>query len=267
MSQGYNIFRIPFMMERMIPTNLTGPLATGYFNNYSIAVDYITSNGGYAVVDAHNYGRYYGNIITDTAGFQQFWNTIAKEYASNSRVIFDTNNEYHDMDQTLVLNLNQAAIDGIRAAGATTQYIFAEGNSWTGAWTWNTTNNNLANLTDPYNKIVYEMHQYLDSDGSGTDTSCVSDDIGVQRVEGATAWLKEYGKLGFLGEYAGGPDSTCDAAITGMLNHMQTNSDVWLGACWWAGGPWWGTSTVYSFEPPSGAAYEYYDSTLEAYNP
>jgi Cellulase (glycosyl hydrolase family 5). len=40
------------------------------------------------------------------------------------------------MDNQLVLPLNQAAIDGIRAAGATLQLIFVEGNSWTGAWTW-----------------------------------------------------------------------------------------------------------------------------------
>lgn len=61
---------------------------------------------------------------------------MAARFASNSHVIFDTNNEYHDMDNTLVGQLNQAAINGIRAAGATTQYIFVEGNSYTGAWTW-----------------------------------------------------------------------------------------------------------------------------------
>jgi hypothetical protein len=38
------------------------------------------------------------------------------------------------MDNTLVGQLNQAAIDGIREVGATTQYIFVEGNAWTGAW-------------------------------------------------------------------------------------------------------------------------------------
>ena len=38
------------------------------------------------------------------------------------------------MDQSLVVNLNQAAINGIRAAGATSQYITVEGNDWTGAW-------------------------------------------------------------------------------------------------------------------------------------
>jgi len=61
---------------------------------------------------------------------------VAKLFANNDKVVFDTNNEYHDMDQNLVVRLNQAAIDGIRAAGATSQYIFVEGNSWSGAWTW-----------------------------------------------------------------------------------------------------------------------------------
>jgi hypothetical protein len=80
-------------------------------------------------------------VISDTAGFKTWWTTVAKRYAANDHVIFDTNNEYHDMDNTLVYDLNQAAIDGIRAAGATSQYIFVEGNSWTGAWTWVTSTN------------------------------------------------------------------------------------------------------------------------------
>jgi endoglucanase len=81
-------------------------------------------------------GRYYNNIISDVDGFKAWWATTAKLFASNDKVIFDTNNEYHDMDNSLVARLNQAAIDGIRGAGATSQYIFVEGNSWTGAWTW-----------------------------------------------------------------------------------------------------------------------------------
>lgn len=88
------------------------------------------------MIDPHNFGRYYGNVISDTAGFQAWWNTVASRFATNSLVIFDTNNEYHDMDNSLVAQLNQAAINGIRAAGATTQIIFVEGNSYTGAWTW-----------------------------------------------------------------------------------------------------------------------------------
>jgi endoglucanase len=169
------------------------------------------------------------------------------------------------MDESLVFDLNQAGIIGIRAAGATSQYIFAEGNSWTGASTWNTTNDSLKTLNDPYNLLIFEMHQYLNSDGSGSSADCISSTIGVELVEGATAWLQENGKLGVLGEFAGGPNTVCMEAITGLLNHLETNSDVWLGAVWWSAGPAWPVGTYGDFEPPSGTAYEYYDTLLKSY--
>ncbi|KAI0124820.1 glycoside hydrolase family 5 protein [Xylariales sp. AK1849] len=259
--KGMNIFRVPTMMERIIPSQLTGSFNETYVAGLDDIVSYITGKGAYAIIDPHNYGRYYGNarrffIITDTAGFKAWWTTVAKRYASNGNVIFDTNNEYHDMDNTLVGQLNQAAIDGIRAAGATSQYIFVEGNSWTGAWHWisSGTDTAMAALTDPSNKIIYEMHQYLDSDGSGTTTACVSTTIGQERLTAATAWLKSNNKVGIIGETAGGSNSQCISALQGMLSYMQNNSDVWAGWLWWGGGPWW-ADYIYSMEPPSGTAY------------
>lgn len=168
------------------------------------------------------------------------------------------------MDQDLVLKLNQAAIDGIREAGAKSQYIFIEGNSYTGAWTWTDVNDNLKALTDPQDKIVYEMHQYLDSDGSGTSETCVSTTIGKERVTDATQWLKDNNKVGIIGEFAGGVNDNCKTAITGMLDYLGDNSDVWLGALWWGAGPWWG-DYIFSMEPPSGTAYTGMLSTLEPY--
>ena len=253
-------------MERMVQSGVSSSLNSAYLQNLTTVVDYITSRGAYAILDPHNFGRYHGAVITDTAAFKSFWTKLAGAFASNAKVAFDTNNEYNQMDQTLVLNLNQAGIDGIRAAGATSQYIFVEGNSWTGAWTWNTTNTNLASLADPQDKIVYEMHQYLDTDGSGTSAACVSSNIGIQRVVGATDWLKQNRKVGILGEFAAGPNTQCRMAVQGMLDHLAANSDVWLGALWWSAGPWW-ADYMYGFEPPGGVAYQYYDSLLTQYAP
>ncbi|KAK4209136.1 glycoside hydrolase superfamily [Rhypophila decipiens] len=256
MSKGFNTFRIPFMMERLIPNQLTGSINTAYAQGLQDIVNYVTSKGAYAVIDPHNFGRYYDKVITDVAGFKAWWTTTAKLFPTNDKVIWDTNNEYHDMDQTLVFNLNQAAIDGIRAAGATSQYILVEGNSWSGAWTWVSSGNgaSLLNLKDPQDKIIYEMHQYLDSDGSGTSTACVSSTIGTERLQAATNWLKANNKKGLLGETAGGANAQCIGALTGMLSYMAANSDVWTGWLWWGGGPWWG-DYIYGMEPPSGTAY------------
>ncbi|KAJ5132129.1 endo-a-1-4-glucanase [Penicillium atrosanguineum] len=263
-NNGMNIFRVQFMMERLVPGSITGSFDTTYLERLTTVVNYITNAGAHAVIDAHNYGRYNGAIITSTSDFQTFWHNVAGQFKSNSLVIFDTNNEYNSMDQTLVLDLNQAAINGIRAAGATSQYIFVEGNSWTGAWTWTTVNDNMKDLTDPEDKIVYEMHQYLDSDGSGTGATCVSTTIGVERVKSATQWLIDNGKKGILGEFAGGVNSDCETAISGMLSYMADNANVWTGAMWWAAGPWW-ANYIFSIEPPSGPAYTGMLSTLKPY--
>ncbi len=165
------------------------------------------------------------------------------------------------MDNSLVVKLNQAAIDGIRSAGATSQWIFVEGNSWSGAWTWvgfvmissalahllgasallankgffaqTTTSGNSAgmgSLKDPQDKIVYEMHQYLDSDGSGTSATCVSSTIGQEAHQGSHRVAQEQWQEGH--HQARPPavrSAQCISALTGMLSYMASNSDVWQG--------------------------------------
>lgn len=182
-------------------------------------------------------------------------------------MIFDCNNEFHDEPSNdLVASLNQACIDGVRSAGATTQYIFVEGTSYTGAWTWVSSGNSVSmlNITDPSDKIIYEMHQYLDSDGSGTSATCVNNTIGADRIAEATQWLKTNGKLGIIGEFAGGANSVCQEAVEGMLEAMSEASDVWMGALWWGAGPWWG-DYIFSLEPSEGTGYTYYMDTLKGY--
>lgn len=49
-----------------------------------------------------------------------------------------------------------------------------------------------------------EMHQYLDSDGSGTSPTCVSPTIGAERLQDATQWLQQNNLKGFLGEIGAG---------------------------------------------------------------
>ena len=165
-ASGMNTFRINTLMERMIPDTLTGSFDAAYMGNLSEQVDYITGKGAYAMITPHNYGRYYGEVITDVEGFGAFWAKVAEEYAGNEKVVFDTNNEFHDMSSSLVAELNQAAIDAIRGAGASSQWIHVEGNAWTGAWTWTTTTGTdgktnaetMGALTDPEDKLVYQVH-------------------------------------------------------------------------------------------------------------
>jgi len=171
-NKGYNSFRVNFLMERLVPNQMTGSLDAAYLQNLTETVAGITKLGAYALIVPHNYGRYNGEIITSTEDFGTFWKTVAAEFKDNDKVIFDTNNEFHDESSTLVASLNQAAINAIRSAGATSQYITVEGNAYTGAWTWTTTQGTdgktngetMGALTDSVDgKLLYQMHQYLDS--------------------------------------------------------------------------------------------------------
>ncbi|KAG8724647.1 hypothetical protein FRC09_016192 [Ceratobasidium sp. 395] len=257
MAQGMNFFRIPFLMERLVPpaNGLGGAFDQTYLSGLKSIVTYITNKGGYAAIDPHNYMRYNGNIITSTTDFAKFWTNLSNQFKSNNKVIFDIINEPNGIAASDVFNLNQAAVNAIRAAGSTSQLILVEGTSWTGAWTWVSAGNADAfkGLKDPNNNIAIEMHQYLDSDGSGTSGTCVSSTILAERLAAATSWLKANNFKGFLGEVGAGSNDACIAAIKGGLCAMQ-QSGVWLGVSWWAAGPWWGNSYFTSIEPPSGAA-------------
>ncbi|KAG8888776.1 hypothetical protein FRB98_006788 [Tulasnella sp. 332] len=268
---GFNTFRVTFLMERMSPpaTGLTGPFNATYLSGLTTIVDYITAKGAYALIDPHNFMRYDNAVISDTTAFSTWWVNLAAVFKSNANVIFDLQNEPYGIDATTVYTLMQDAVNAIRASGATEQLIVVEGTSYTGAWTWISSGNGaaFAGLTDPSKNIAIEMHQYLDSDGSGTYDTCVNNTIGVNRLEAATQWLQENNFKGLLGEIGAASNTVCIEAVSGAMAYMQEAGSPWLGALWWAAGPWWGTYFM-SIEPPSGAAIpDVLPQALEPYLP
>ena len=74
-------------MERMAQGSMTATLNAGYLANYSTVINHITSKGAKAIIDPHNYGRYNNAIITDTKGFQTFWQNLATQFKSNANVV------------------------------------------------------------------------------------------------------------------------------------------------------------------------------------
>jgi endoglucanase len=92
-------------------------------------------------------------------------------------------NEPHNIpDMAVWAGTVQAAVTAIRQAGATTQLILLPGNDFTGAQTF-VNNGSAGNLSTVHNldgtntSLIFDVHKYLDSDGSGTHTGCVSNHI------------------------------------------------------------------------------------------
>ena len=273
-SKGMNTFRLPFRWERLQQSQ-NAALDTTELARMDTFVTYATSQGAYVILDPHNFQRYYpdsGNYQSSTKGlvgtdvpdsaFTDFWSKLAGHYKDNSKVIFGLMNEPNTMSTAQLVTSENAAIAAIRATGAT-NLILVPGNAWTGAWTWSNTDYNGANAEEMLNIVdsganfAFEVHQYMDSDGSGTSATIANNDsqIGVSRLSTFTNWLKENNRKGFLGEFAvansvvgGAASQIGDEVVDNMLSYMEANSDVWLGWTWWASGPWWG-EYLFTLEP------------------
>ncbi|KAG8982962.1 hypothetical protein FRB90_006437, partial [Tulasnella sp. 427] len=228
---GFNAFRVAFLMERLSPpaNGLTGAFDSTYLASLQSTVSYITGKGAYVAIDPHNYLRYNGSVISDSAAFTTWWKNLATLFKGNSHVIFDLQNEPYGIDASTVASFMQAAVNGIRAIGAT-NLILVEGTAWSGAWSWTSSGNAaaFAGFTDPANNFAIEMHQYLDSDSSGTSATCVSSTIGAERIADATTWLKNNNFKGFLGEIGAGSNDACIAAVKGALTAMQAADSPWI---------------------------------------
>jgi endoglucanase len=254
--KGMTIFRLPFHWERLQQSQhaefeIQEQMRMDEFVNYA------TSKGAYVLIDPHNFARYYGNIIGESkvpvSAYTDFWSKLASHYRENDKVIFGLMNEPNTMSTELWLSDANAAIQAIRATGAT-NLILVPGNAWSGAASWGQnwygTPNAIAMLQiiDSGNNYAFETHAYLDSDGSGTVETCVSSTIGSERMSYFTSWLRKYNKRGFLGEFGGSTTDTCLKALDNMLSYLEKNSDVYLGWSYWAAGPWW-NDYIFSVEP------------------
>jgi endoglucanase len=247
-AKGMNAFRVGFLWERLQPA-LYGTFDATYAARLDALVAHATSRGARVIVNPHNFARYRGQLVGSSAvpnaAFADFWKRLSGRYAANAGVMFNLVNEPNTMPTEQWVAAANAAIAAIRSAGAH-QTIIAPGNGWTGgaSWadTWYGTSNAVAMLaiTDPDDAIWFEAHQYLDASAGGTDTTCVSATAGRERLAPFVAWLRANKKKGFIGEFAGGNNATCKAAISDMLGYMNAQTDVLMGWLWWAAGPAWG---------------------------
>lgn len=248
LAKGMNVFRVAFRWERL-QRSLNGELDSEELARLDALVGYITAAGAYAILDPHNYARYDGSVVGSEAvprsAYADFWERLALLYADDARVVFGLMNEPHDMATEDWLAAANDAIAAIRAAGAA-NLILVPGNAYTGAHSWfsnwygSSNASVMVGVVDPGDNFAFEVHQYLDSDSSGTSETCVSETIGSERVSAFTDWLHTQGYRAFLGEFAGARNDTCYASIDNLLDHLDANRDVWIGWTWWAAGPWWG---------------------------
>ncbi|MFP2908295.1 cellulase family glycosylhydrolase [Pyxidicoccus sp. 3LFB2] len=246
-AKGFKYVRLPFKWER-IQRALNSPLDSDEVARLKGTVALAHSKGLSVLVDMHNFGGYRGNQIGSAAvtpaHFADVWSRIALALRDQPGVVgYDIMNEPHDMPAADAwFRGAQAAINAIRQVDTVTP-IYINGDCWASAANWVTCSDNLKNLVDPSNKLVYQAHQYFDRDASGRyvgsyDAEGAHPDIGVNRIRPYVQWLRNNNKIGMLGEY-GVPDDDPRwlVALDRMLAFASANC---VSGTYWSAGPWWG---------------------------
>jgi endoglucanase len=272
--KGMNIVRLPFLWERLQPTlngsfdsgyqtllvnsvnalRATGATVLIDVHNYNRRKIEAGDTGSTAGIGALASGATTSSV--PVASFSDLWTRLANLFKGDQGVVFGLMNEPtggydsygHQMTTAQwVINAN-AAITAIRATGAQ-NWLTCPGNFYTGAWSWYSDTDSdgsasstnavaMLNVKDSLNKTVIEVHQYFDNNYyQGKSQDCVTSD-GESLLSSVTAWARTNGKKLFLGEFGSGNNSTCESAVAssteGVLQYMQSNSDVWAGWAWWS---------------------------------
>src|SRR6266540_570534 len=256
--KGLKLVRIPFGWER-VQRSAFGSLSTSDVARLQAMLDAAAGAGQRALLDMHNFGRYYGTPLTraDAAKLNDVWSRLARQFRGHPGLYgYELMNEPHDLPEGSDgwAFLAQSATDAIRREDSSA-WVLIPGYFWQSAMFWQDFNASLA-VNDSAGRLLYAAHVYFDQDGSGEysrsyDAEGAYPDRGVDRARPFQDWLAGRNARGIFTEY-GIPDT--DTRWLDVLRRMLAALDAdprIQGGTYWSSGPWWGSYPL-SVEPYDG---------------
>ena len=255
--KGMNVLRLAVLWERL-QHDLGSELDNDELQRIDSVIEAAKAKGMRVILDVHNYARYKGNVIGSNAvppsALGDLWRRLAKRYKNDDAVILNIMNEPNGLPTETWLEAANEATAGIRQAGAT-NLILVPGNGWSSARDWTARSYGTPNsevmldFKDPADNYAYDVHQYFDSDFTGTSAECQSVDVVLSSLTPVTQWSRQHGKRLFLGEFGVGSSAACIDALDHIMRFLSDNEYVWLGWSYWAAGEWWPADYFTSIQP------------------
>jgi aryl-phospho-beta-D-glucosidase BglC (GH1 family) len=272
-STGLKLIRLPISWENFQPT-LGGPLDVNELQHLKTVLNQAQSRNMSVLIDLHNYCRRTFTINGKTElvpigtststgiavtvnNLTDFWTRIATEVKDQNNVwAYGLMNEPHNMDETPIswFTMAQACITEIRKIDTKTM-IDVAGDSWSSANGWVAASDDLKNLIDPNNNLIYEAHCYFDDGSSLTYSSAQSQlnkkdpNIGIERVKPFVDWLHANNLRGFVGEFGVPADSDWLIVLDNFVKYLSDNC---VSGTYWAAGAAWGKDYDLLLEPNNG---------------
>lgn len=250
------VIRFPILWERLQP-RLNGDFDPAYATLIDTFLTQVSQKGMTAILDVHNYGAYRGKIVGSSevplSAYRDLWSRIAGRWHGRTGLHgYDLMNEPHDEADPGWPAAAQAGIDGVRSVD-TIRPIYVEGRAWSSAALWPELNDDLLDLKDPSDQLIFSAHLYLDSNGSGTYQSgpglLFDPMVGVNRAKAFVEWIERNGKQGHIGEFGfPGDDARWHEAGKLLLQYLKAHC---IPVAYWAAGSMWGSYPL-SIEPVNG---------------
>jgi len=260
----------------------------GYYNNYlKPLLQTLTHAKVHTIVDLHAYMRYSefgkqysgcgpdgpcpdGTLITDVNAYKSIWGQLVTLMQNDPGIdqqylMLDLMNEPVDVPDDKVFKI-QAALIKMLQEKKFNGYILVEGNSWTGLHSWSTyqwkgtdgqTYSNATLFTrDNFNsegisdlsKVLINVHQYLDSNYSGTHDNCQQDlwKPNTFNLNEFVDYLSTNKLKAIVTEFGAGRDAgSCKAPLTEFMQYLKDHSASgqdygFVGWTIWSTGHGWG---------------------------
>ncbi len=261
-SKGMGLIRLPLQLRRLQPASY-GPLdPIGRTDEPAVAgstpgtqtnllsvkavLDRALTDGLYVIIEPHNYGyvrdsvtntdRLIGSDPEATGQFVDWWLRMATKFKNYPNVIFGLMNEPHAQSAAEWKVGAVAAINAI-AQVTTAQLVLVPGTSWTGGHSWVSSGNAVAwaGYVPPSGmQIAFDMHEYLDSDYSGTHAVCAGQ--GSAPMTAAVSWAQTNGFKIHIGEIGWSQDASCSSDAGALMSYFSANQPTIMGWAYWVGG-------------------------------
>jgi len=239
---GFNAFRLPVAWQYLVNNEIGGqldPVATGKYDK--LVQGCLSSGAALCIVDVHNYARWNGGIVGQGGPtndqFASLWLQLATKYGSEPRIAFDIINEPHNLNITLWAATNSAAVAAIRKTGSTNM-ILLSGMDFASAGAFPKNSGpamlGVKNPDGSTTGLIFNVHQYLDSDYSGTNPECTYNN--VDNFSYLAKWLRLNKRQAFITETGGGNTASCTTLLCQELDGINANADVFVGVTVWSAG-------------------------------
>lgn len=267
-----------------------GAINRDYYDNYvRPLLQSLTHAKTNVILDLHAYMRYSkfgeqysgcgadgacpdGQLILDERSYQSVWGQLLTLIQQDVTIdphylMLDLVNEPVGVPDDKVFTIQVALIKRLREKGFN-GYILVEGNAWSGLHSWTTeqwrgkdgqmyTNASLftrenfarAGITD-LSKILINVHQYLDSNYSGTHNDCLQDltTTGTNgfNLNAFVDYLTENQLHAIVTEFGSGKNAdSCRAPLNEFMRYLQDNAaknknSGFVGWTIWSTGHGWG---------------------------